>query len=269
MTEIKAFHDLVQSKQLSTGQIALWYALMYQNNKCAWTEWFTVPNITLELNCGLSKSGIHKARNVLKQYGVLDFKPNGTKATAYKIISQDKSGRDSNLDSEESGRVSGRDSLLVGSRDGGRVGVPLNKLNDTKLIDDDNAREEANIVFKTWEQNIGMLSPITIQKLTAWQNDMPDDVICKAIEIAVLNNARNFGYINTILNNWHKKNLKSLDAIDQEERNRQQKNFKQSNPRTNKGAKITPFNSIQGRDWDFEEMAKKERERQERLLKAD
>ena len=50
IAEIKAFYDLVQVKQLSTGQIALWNALMYINNKCAWIEWFTVPNILLELN---------------------------------------------------------------------------------------------------------------------------------------------------------------------------------------------------------------------------
>ena len=53
IAEIKAFYDLVQVKQLSTGQIALWNALMYINNKCSWIEWFTVPNLTLELNTGM------------------------------------------------------------------------------------------------------------------------------------------------------------------------------------------------------------------------
>ena len=83
--QIKAFHDLVQSKRLSTGQIALWYALMYINNKCAWIDWFSAPNITLELNCGLSRNGIADARNVLKQKGVIDFRSNGTKPTSYKV----------------------------------------------------------------------------------------------------------------------------------------------------------------------------------------
>src|SRR5690606_24793473 len=87
MAEIKAFYDLVQVKQLSAGQIALWHALMHINNKCAWIEWFTVPNLTLKLHTGLSRAGIYKARNVLKQYGVIDFKSNGTKATSYKLNS--------------------------------------------------------------------------------------------------------------------------------------------------------------------------------------
>lgn len=78
--------DLVHVKPLSTGQIALWYALMYINNKCAWAEWFTVPNNTLELYTSLSRQGIIKCRNVLKQCGVIDFKSNGTKAASYRLL---------------------------------------------------------------------------------------------------------------------------------------------------------------------------------------
>lgn len=60
IAEIKAFYDLVQVKQLSTGQIALWNALMNINNKCAWIKWFSVPSIVLRINTGLSESGIKK-----------------------------------------------------------------------------------------------------------------------------------------------------------------------------------------------------------------
>src|SRR5690606_10112168 len=96
IAEIKAFYDLVQVKQLSTGQVALWHALMVINNKCAWIEWFTVPNLTLELYTGLSRSGVYKARNALKQLGIIDFKPNGTKATSYKLVSLLHSTQESN-----------------------------------------------------------------------------------------------------------------------------------------------------------------------------
>lgn len=85
ITEIKAFYDLILSKPLSTGQIALWHALMHINNKCAWTKWFTVPNQTLELLTGLSRNSILNARNVLKQVGLIDFKTNGVKATSYML----------------------------------------------------------------------------------------------------------------------------------------------------------------------------------------
>lgn len=131
IAEIKAFYDLVQVKQLSTGQIALWNALMNINNKCAWIKWFSVPSIVLRINTGLSESGIKKARNVLKQLGLIDFKINGTKPTSYHLISIANSSGDSTQDS--SGVRSG-DSTVVRSGVRSGDGVALNKLNETIYI---------------------------------------------------------------------------------------------------------------------------------------
>ena len=132
IAEIKAFYDLVQVKQLSTGQIALWNALMYINNKCAWIEWFTVPNILLELNTGMSRSGVLKARNSLKQLGLIDFKTNVTKATNYKIMTISKSAQESSQDSTQDGKQ-------VGVQDSKQDSNTLNKLKETKL---DNTKKE-------------------------------------------------------------------------------------------------------------------------------
>lgn len=121
IAEIKAFHDLVEIKRLSTGQIALWYALMYINNKCAWIEWFTVPNRTLELHTGLSRDGIAKARNILKQKGMIAFETNGTKATSYRLNSLQSCLQDS-LQNNLQGCL--QDSL--------QNSTTLNKPNETK-----------------------------------------------------------------------------------------------------------------------------------------
>ena len=147
LAEIKAFYDLVQVKQLSTGQIALWHALMAINNKCTWIEWFTVPNIMLELNTGMSRSGVLKARNSLKQYGLIDFKANGTKATNYKMITIAKSKQESNQDStQESEQASKQDSMQVSKQDSNT----LNKLNETKHIKENIKKkygENQNVLF--------------------------------------------------------------------------------------------------------------------------
>ena len=84
LQQILAFDDYLLYKQkLSSGQIALWRALMSINNKAGWATWFTA-NATLESLSGLSRSGINKNRNALKQ-GLIDFKSNGRKATSYKV----------------------------------------------------------------------------------------------------------------------------------------------------------------------------------------
>lgn len=84
LSQILRFNDSLPTNNLSPGQIALWYALMHINNKCSWTEWFKAANRTLELYTGLSKNGVIKARNVLKQKGLIDFKSNGTSAASFK-----------------------------------------------------------------------------------------------------------------------------------------------------------------------------------------
>ncbi len=136
IAEIKAFYDLVQVKQLSQGQIALWHALMHINNKCAWIEWFSVPNITLELNTGLSRSGIAKARNALKQYGLIDFKQNSTKATTYKMFTMLKSEQVSNqVDStmSKSNQIGVQVGNQISKQDSNQIGGTLNKRNETNI----------------------------------------------------------------------------------------------------------------------------------------
>ena len=113
ITEILAFNDLLLSQPLSTGQIALWYALMYINNKCGWVEWFSAPNRTLEFSTGLSRQGINKARNSLRQLGLIDFKSNGTKSTMYKLLPMSNSVQDS-LQVEDNSEPTMSNSLQAG-----------------------------------------------------------------------------------------------------------------------------------------------------------
>lgn len=126
ITEIKAFHDLIQINQLSTGQIALWYALFNINNKCGWIEWFTVPSQVLQLSTGLSRQAIYNARNVLSQKGYIQFKETGNgKASKYKIYTLSKTVQDTLQDSVQ-------DTLHYTRQDSVQDTVPLNRLDKTR-----------------------------------------------------------------------------------------------------------------------------------------
>ena len=88
ITEFKAFHEWLELNSLTEGQVALWHALLYVNNKCSWQDWFTVPSKTLELHSGLSRQSVIKARNTLKQKRLIDFQTQkGNKATLYRLFS--------------------------------------------------------------------------------------------------------------------------------------------------------------------------------------
>lgn len=223
IAEIKAFYDLVQVKQLSQGQIALWHALMYINNKCAWIEWFSVPNIMLEINTGLSRQAIIKARNVLKMYGLIEFKTNGTKATNYRMISMLKSSQDSLQDNGTMSKslqvglqVGCQDSLQVGCQDGLQDGCTLNKLNNTKL-NETNTVYSSQCLFDFFENNIDMLTPRASEILESYRKDLPDDVIIYAMQKSVDNKQRKISYISGILNNWIKAGVKTLAGAKEEE----------------------------------------------------
>lgn len=125
LNEILAFHTFAQIKSLSAGQIALWYALMYINNKCHWQEWFTVASKTLESGCGLTREGIKRARNALKQLGLIDFKSStGGKATAYKMIFLSDNTQGSTQDSTQ-GSTQG--STQDSTQDSTKGCTPLNR----------------------------------------------------------------------------------------------------------------------------------------------
>ncbi|MBF1117808.1 MAG: hypothetical protein HXL58_03040 [Solobacterium sp.] len=85
LKQILTFNQLQMTNPLSAGQFVLWHALLNVCNDCGKKEWFTVANLRLELFTGLSRQGVDKARNTLKELGFIEYKPNGTKATSYKI----------------------------------------------------------------------------------------------------------------------------------------------------------------------------------------
>lgn len=82
---VKSFHNSLMINQLSTGQIALYYALFNINNACNWIEWFSVPSSVLQLYTGLSRKAMQNARNVLMQKGYIQYKTSSTKAPRYKV----------------------------------------------------------------------------------------------------------------------------------------------------------------------------------------
>lgn len=82
---INSFWDSATTNPLSTGQVSLYFALLHVCNRSNWIEWFAAPNQVLSVLTGLSRSGILRARNELKQRGLIDFRERGTKATTYRL----------------------------------------------------------------------------------------------------------------------------------------------------------------------------------------
>lgn len=125
---INSFWDSATTNPLSTGQVSLYMALLHVCNRSSWAEWFQAPNQVLSVLTGLSRSGILKARNELKQRGLIDFRERGTKATLYRITI---------ADSKQAG-------AQAGVQDGKRAGKQDGVQNSGTLKDIERDREKEN-----------------------------------------------------------------------------------------------------------------------------
>lgn len=269
LKQLQAFRDyqLFQT-ELSSGQIALYYALLQINNKCSWVEWFTAANSTLETLSGLSRSGISRNRNVLKQLGLVDFESNGNrKATSYKICvlyTLDSTHNSEHSSEHNSTHISAHNSehnrsTLIKHKHKQDINetkqdhhdgdtVPNSVINTTKP-DDDLFRD----LLTFYQQNIGVTGSIVIENLRHSLDDFVEqgtsldesiEIVKYAIKLTVENNARSWKYTNQILLNWLNSNLYTLDNIKASNRSRvQESNTANSDSdfmeRSNRSAKET------------------------------
>ena len=227
---IREFYIQQSVNPLSTGQIALWHGLVYQCNQLGWPSEFNMPNRTLETLTGLSRQGIVKARNALKQSGLIDFQTNGVKATTYSVIdisrklstsdSRQPSSRadDSVSDSRQHSRQPSRQHSLQGSLQPSRQhSSTYTKQDETKL--DKTKRQQTTAPVKAaespaeepssssssildicnfWEGNgFGQLSPFTRESLVDWVDDMrkagspePEKLVLNALRMQTIANAK-------------------------------------------------------------------------------
>ena len=129
ITLINSFWDLAMTNPMATGQVSLYFALLHICNRSNWPEWFQAPNQVLSVLTGMSRSGILKARNELKQKGLIDFRERGTKTTIYSITISN-SVQDGVQDGKQN---STQDGTQDGVRDGKQDNtILLNNINNIK-----------------------------------------------------------------------------------------------------------------------------------------
>ena len=91
--QIRAFYDQLPNMQLSSGQIALWHALMDLCNRSGWALWFGAESRALEAKCRLSREGLYKARAGLKKAGLLEFECHRGRPAKYRLTELSGGGR--------------------------------------------------------------------------------------------------------------------------------------------------------------------------------
>lgn len=120
---------------------------------------------------------------------------------------------------------------------------------------------ENNSAVNSFQNNIGFLAPITLEKMNdrisdfeqlGASNDEANNIIIKAIEIAVSRNKRSFGYVEGILKPWLDKNLNSVAVIEAEENQYQQSKLAHGNRGT--ARKPKQFQNFEQNDDQYDDL---------------
>ncbi|MEB7964656.1 DnaD domain protein [Enterococcus faecalis] len=245
--QILAFDDyLMYNQGLSSGQIALWRALMSINNKTRWSEWFTASNQTLETLAGLSRQGINKNRNVLKQLGLIDFQTNGRKATSYHIcklytsdsvqgslqedvrkLSTSNSLQESVQDSLQSSSETVAEKCTTQLRNSSTLYKHKQNININENININNYEDDLGVyefIQQAWKERPGCLLK---GALGPWIKEWGPELVLHAFKVAFERKVELDGlnaYVTKVLANWRKEEVSTVeDAIKAQEKHRAKK----------------------------------------------
>ncbi|HJF86057.1 MAG TPA: DnaD domain protein [Companilactobacillus farciminis] len=216
--QILAFDDyLMYNQGLSSGQIALWRALMSINNKARWSEWFTASNQTLETLSGLSRQGINKNRNILKQLGLIDFRSNGRKATSYHICKLYTSNSLQESVQHSSEIVAQECTTQL------RNSSTLNKHKQNKNENETESTSASSIDFHSetsatsyWLNQVNPAeAPMVLESIRFWIKDFngQEGIVIMAIDEMLKNGARNYNYLDKVLKSWESKQLDTVEKV--------------------------------------------------------
>lgn len=86
ISQINAFYDALEINPLPAPSIALWHALHAIANKTGWQQEFSVSVSSLGLRAGLNEAAVKRARNKLKEAGLIEWRARaGNQSAVYKL----------------------------------------------------------------------------------------------------------------------------------------------------------------------------------------
>lgn len=211
MEEIDAFYDWTMTNDPSTGEIALWHALMSIWKKTSYAEEFSVANQVLQSRTGLSRQGVERARNGLIQMSrIMYSKGRGNRAGKYKLIPL------VDVECQIIGTVVGTKRAQSDAQSGHK----LRTLFSSNLVycfcyeDIEEVAFSFDRSIMPITDNHGEIDLAIYDQLCNWLTVMSKDLVLKAIEIAVMNNGRTMAYIAKILHNWKTAGVDTLEKLD-------------------------------------------------------
>ena len=212
--EINAFYDRMELDGLTTSEIVLWHTLMHFHNKAGWREEITLAATSIFVKSGLTESSLQRARKLLQEKGYLVYR-SGTRnqAPGYRLLTREfpETGRISNESVNGNENAIANDNANANTHEGKAV---LLKPKETKRDKTTVVETPTENPHTFYEQNFGMLNPHIAQSITAWCEDMPEELVLEAMKRALQHNKPFFQYSGGILKRWQARGVKTLEEVE-------------------------------------------------------
>lgn len=238
------FIEYASDEKLSSSERLLWYALMHVMNQRAqgnvWPDDFVhIGNDRLLSLSTMKFDTLAKARNKLKQRGLIEFEPGekNKKNPAYRMIyfypapvPNSYPINSDNMGYNMGDNVGGNMGYNMGDNVGGNTGdirinntqEPIRYPNQEREEDDETnnirllpARAKIRQAWKNAfgrEPNPSILDEVTDSGMVAYEYDL--DVICEAIRITGLRGASDpLAYITQLFDDWYRRQLWTLRDV--------------------------------------------------------
>ena len=87
-------------------------------------------------------------------------------------------------------------------------------LSQNRIEENSSNNNSSNNIYNFVEKNYGRtITPLEVEKIQKWQEQFSDEMIEYAIELSVMNDVKNFKYIEGIINNWTSSQFKTLADV--------------------------------------------------------
>ncbi|EJZ0334606.1 DnaD domain-containing protein [Listeria monocytogenes] len=103
-------------------------------------------------------------------------------------------------------------------------------------VADEAAAAEKNVIG-IFESNIGNLTPLQVDDLFKWQDEVGKELVIFAVEHAAIKSAKYYGFVQNLLKDWTKHNIDSVDKAKNYEEQRRPTNKFQSGGAENEFAR--------------------------------
>lgn len=214
LKQINAFHLKIDLEPISVNARSLWFTLMDINNRLGWKEVFTVAMSTLISKSGLAESSLRRARNELEDNGLIHVTSGtGNKAAAFRMVCLYE-----NVEGNLNGKTEDKKEKHVQQEQ-----KPADKVEDNPAPffkhKQKNKQKKTNKTdaARFYQENFGVITAYVADDLLNWVHDVGDALVLEALRRALERNKASWGYVKSILKNWAKKGIFTVEQAHAEE----------------------------------------------------